>query len=497
LSDARANSYLSFSTDVGLVAGVEVGKLLLVFVRLPLLTKLLGAEHYGTLSLVLVTAALLAPAAALGLGAAVVRFLAAENTATRVRDRFFSATAVVLLAGAALCLAVILTADFLESTVYGGVDASAVIRLGAFLIVTEALNRMTQCYFRAFRRMGWFATMNVALPVLELALMAGFLALGWGLRGVIIGMLIAGVVTAVTSLSVVAVQVGVSVPRFAGMGRYLRYGIPLIPSRPLNWVINYSDRYMLGYFLGAAQVGLYSAAYGITNVISVLATPVGMVLFPTVARLYDQGKTEETKTYFRYSIKYVLMLSIPAAVGLSVLSVPLIRLFTSEEFVDGAAIVPLVAGGLVAAGLRQLLDYIFHLVNKTFWVMLLLGIAAVLNVLLNLLLIPPYGIMGAAIATTAAFVVVATVTGVVGFRYLRIDMSPRFLAKSVVASAAMGAAIWAVSPSGLLAVAASIILGAIGYFAVLFLLRGFSRTEIAFLRSLLASLVPARLRRAP
>jgi O-antigen/teichoic acid export membrane protein len=311
-------------------------------------------------------------------------------------------------------------------------------------------------------------------------LIAGLLLSGFGLLGAIIACLIVGSITFAIAFSLTISQIGFKLPDFSELKPYLRYGMPLTPNAMIMWIIHSSDRYIIGYFLGMAAVGVYSAAYAMGNLILFFLTPIGFILFPTISKLYEEEKIEEVKTYLKYSLKYFLIFAIPSAFGLSVLAKPLLRILTTPVFVSGSIVVPFVALGVITFGIFQICIYITHLVKKTGLNVILLGTSAISNIILNIILIPHIGILGAAIATLISYSVLAALTVFVSFKYLRFDIEWSFILKSTISSLAMALLILKLNPTDVFSVLASIGIGAVTYFVLIILLKGVTKEELIF-----------------
>jgi O-antigen/teichoic acid export membrane protein len=249
---------------------------------------------------------------------------------------------------------------------------------------------------------------------------------------------------------------------------------------------------MVSYFLGVTDVGIYSAAYTIGNYTSFILAPLGIVLYPVIARHYDEGNLNEARKYLKYSSKYLMMIVIPSAFGLSILAKPLLQELTLPQFVAGSVVVPFVAFGAVLFCFYQICVYIIHLVGKTKITLRLLGTSSTLNIVLNVLLIPHVGILGAALATLISYGVLGILTLLVTRRYLKFDLSTPFLLKSILASAIMAGGIRFLNPQSISLILVSIMGGAIIYFSVLFLVGGFSLRELNFLKAFVLREVPSR-----
>ena len=485
---SSTEEYLGYAKDIGFVAGAQAATSLLLFIRLPILTKFLGTSLYGTWSLIWLTVVLVTPLAVLGLGMAMVRFLAAEKDNAKIREGFLSVLFTVLAAGVFVSLILILCSDLFASSILGDINKSHLVRLASFMILTQALSAVGIAFFRTFRRMKWYSASLLAKAAVELGLMTCFLLLGWELRGLIIAILASGVLSTTITLTIVLRHTGFRFPGFTELKSYLKYGLPLVPTSAMLWIISSSDRYIIGYFMEASDVGIYAAAYMFSTALYLFIRPIAAVLYPTMSKSYDNGQIDKTRTYLKYSLKYLMMLSIPATFGLSVLALPLLRIFTTAEFTSGSVVIPFVAVGLLLHNFHAVCANIIFLVKKTYWELRLLVISAVVNIGLNLLLIPYLGILGAAVATLIAYLVLGILTLLVSFRYLKFDLGLSFMAKSILASAIMTLAIWLLNPLGIMGVTISIILGLAIYFAMMLALKGFSKNELSLLKELLSSL---------
>jgi O-antigen/teichoic acid export membrane protein len=481
--------YSVFGRQVGYVVAVNIAILVLSVVEIPIITKALGASQYGVWSLISVTISLLVPFAALSLGIAVVRFLAVEHDRVKLADDFFSAGVAVFLAGLALAIGLFFAAKPLAIAVLGTPSAAQYIELASILIVLNALYQLGLGFIRMRREIGLYTALSAIERVARVGAIVVLLSLGLGLTGVVMGVIASALLMSLLALGLVIHRTGFHMPHFTHLDAYLRWGLPLTPNVALLWIIQVSDRYMVSYFLGTTAAGIYSAAYSIGNYAQFALMPLGTVLFPYVVRTYKLGDTLTTQKYFKHGHKYLMMVSIPAAVALSVLARPILETLTTPDFAAGSGLVSLVASSAVVYSVYKLRVYVLHITNRTHLIARLLGFAALLNIGLNLLLIPRSGIVGAAIATLVAYTVLGILTVFVTRHDLRYNLSPLFIAKSVLASSVMAGAIRLAAPHSLQTLLASIPLGVAVYVGVLLLLRAVSRAELQFFGNLARDVV--------
>lgn len=472
--------YTIYTRQIGYVIGSEILFLLLNFILFPILTKGLGITLYGTWSLILATIALIVPFAGLGLSGATVRLLAGEKDRGIIRDDFLSMFSITFASGAAFSVALFLVSDYLAVSIFKDINSSLFIKVASALILLESISVLPGSLLRAFRKIGLSEVIKIFTQILRFSLIAAAIFLGYKLWGVITAVVIYTIISTLVTLFIVLRDTGVQLPRFSRIKAHLRYGVPLTPNSALMWIINVSDRYIISYFMGTAFTGIYSAAYALGYYASFLLGPLGWVLAPTVIKSYDEGNLGETRTYLKYSLRYFMMIAIPSAFGLSILAKPILQILTTPEFVPGSNVVLFVAFGAVLFAFYSICGTIIALTYKTELLVMLLGIAATLNIILNLILIPRMGIMGAAVATLVAYGVLGILTLIVTRKYLKFDISVPFMLKSVFSSAIMVLCIWLINPQSIALVIISILAGILIYFVVLLLIKGLSREEIAF-----------------
>lgn len=472
--------YATFGRQVGYIIGANIAVYLLGFIYIPILTKGLGANLYGIWSLINVTISLIIPFAMLTFGMSIVRFLGTEKDMGIIREDILSAYSTVCILGAVFALLLFFLSDILAESIFKDVGSSFYIRLASVLILVDSIRMLTLAFFRMRGKIGLRTILALSYSTFSVGLVIIFIQLDYKLTGLITALIISGILFNLITLSMVLRQTGVQLPRFSRLKSYVKWGVPLIPNTALLWIIHMSDRYLVSYFLGVTAVGIYGAAYAIGGYAALVLAPLTTVLYPNVSKTYGEGNLGETRNYLKYSVKYLMMIAIPSALGLSVLAKPILQVLTTPEFISGYIIVPFVAAGTVLFAFRQVCNHVLYLFDKTYWSLTILVTSAVLNVVLNLILIPRMGVLGAAVATLIAYGVLGILTLMVTRRYLKFDLSLPFIAKSIFSSGIMALSIWLMNPQSIAILIISIFAGVAVYFSVLLLIKGLSKEELAF-----------------
>lgn len=197
----------------------------------------------------------------------------------------------------------------------------------------------------------------------------------------------------------------------------LSYAVPLIPGSVGTFLITFGDRFVLNEFHPAATVGIYGLAYKFGILVSYGVTKPFMEFWRVRAyELFARGrvrlKQRRAVTYYSFCVTW-------AALLISLLIDQVIHV-AKETYWDAAAIVPWIAFGYVFAGLRLIFELGIHFKKKTKFSSYVTVGSTVVNVALNLALIPSFGPLGAAISTFFTFFLMAIGSLVFSERLFRI-----------------------------------------------------------------------------
>jgi len=479
------SSYKKFTKDIGLAGIAQIVATLKGLILLPILTKTLGAESYGIWAQILATVSLLMPLALLQLGFAMTRFLAAETDKAKISKGVSSIFVASSFTAFALSLLIFIFAEPLAVTVFGGAGAAYFVKLAALLVLLMTLDQVIIEYFVAFRQMERYAVFSILQTVGEVLLIGYLVLSGYGLFGAILSLLVVKVIVFAAGVLVVGREVRVSKPSVAVIKSYLEFSLPLLPFALCVWIVNLSDRYVIGYFVGIEAVGIYSAAYGLGSLVAFFSAPLSTVLLPTITNLYENNKIQELKTHLQYSLKFYLMFAIPSLFGLSILSKSVLRTLTTSEFVSGYLIVSIIALATILLKCNIINANLLILFKKTKMLGSVYLISASINMAMNIILVPIVGILGAAIATLVTFAIHLSIFSIIVFRRFPYDIDLKFIIKSVTASSIMSLIILKLNPIGATNILISIVVATAIYFGILVLLKGFTKEEYAFLKSII------------
>lgn len=280
------------------------------------------------------------------------------------------------------------------------------VLLGLGIFVVQGLFELTVERERSAlspRRYGLYAGVK---SLVGLTTGAALALVGWGAAGLLVGLLLS-MMLPLLAFGGVPMWVRVARTPFDGrLARQLtRYGLPLAATSALAFVVSSSDRFMLAGFIDQAAAGRYAAGYDLAQfTLGMLLNIVNLAAYPLIVTALDaQGETA-ARGLLRWTARLLLGVGLPVTVGLAVLSQNVATVMVGPGFRDAATVViPWIALAALIAGFKAFyLDLAFQLGKSTITQVWIALITAVLNVILNLLWIPRFGILGAVYATVAA-----------------------------------------------------------------------------------------------
>jgi O-antigen/teichoic acid export membrane protein len=258
-----------------------------------------------------------------------------------------------------------------------------------------------------------------------------------------------------------------------------RFSIPLFPAILASWFMSLSDRYIINHFENASQVALYALPYSILGVILTLGSVVTTVLYPYFVHSVKKAATEKENLLRTVSIKYGLLLILPATAGLIILRKEIITLVSGPQYLASAALIPILCFYPLFAFLAFVTYQHVLSQHKTFIIGIVYTLGAVINVVLNLFLVPRYSLPGAAFSTLTSYIVIWL--GLVFFtkKKMRLNWNFMRLGRIILATAGMTLVLVFFHPFTFYEKIGVIILGAVVYACLLFALKVFSPEEHA------------------
>lgn len=441
--------------------------------------RYLGATGFGILSLALSITGIFAVFSDLGLSTLMIRDVARDKSLT---DRYVTNVSIlkILLAGLTFGLVA------LTVTVLGYPKLiSTVIYLITVSTVLNAFATVLTAVFQANEKMEYMSVNYILTGVL--------LTVGTAI-GIYYGLDVVyfAYVYVVSSLFVLILTTIIYLWKFSlpELELDLSFWRPVLkeawPFGVTGLLVNiyyWVDSVILSVLIGTEVVGWYNAAYKLIVVILFIPSVLNMTIFPVMSRLYVKSEDSLRYVYEKY-FKYMAIIAIPMGVGTTLLANKIILLIFGSQYTPSVVALQILIWSSVIIFLSGAFTILVQTSNKQMVVTQITAVNVVLNVVLNLILIPHFSYIAASVVTVvtelSAFLLGLRVVSNMGYGLTRKDLS--YLIKAVLASGVMALFIAYFNNMNLFVL---ILLGTAVYFAVLYLIRGFDKEDISIVKNIL------------
>jgi len=390
----------------------------LAIVLVPVYARELGVESYGAVAIINTTFALTTMVITLALPQAFFRWYLKEAQSDRERaDVLRTALGLRLLVSILGLLVFSALSLQLSVVLLGSASDWPLIALIGPIVFLDSLNLVPMAFLRAQRRPRPFAVIAFIRAVLGSVLIIVFVVvLRMGVLGVVLGSLGSAAVTTAVGYVVLAreggLRIGVDWTRIRHM---LAFSLPLVPAAVAGWTLNLSDRYIIQAFDGRAAVGLYSAGYVVGLAINALA--IAPFTLAWGATYWEIARQSDARQTIARVLTGFTALAAFAALAISALATDAFRILLTPAFEAGRFVTPFSAFGYVLYGIYTVVTTGLNLENQTRRVPVITVAVAIVSVLLNLLLVPAIGYIGAGVSTLASYALLAVVSGLVSQRH--------------------------------------------------------------------------------
>lgn len=390
--------YLRQLAGESMVYGIPaVVQRFLGFLLVPIYTRIFNPADYGVMSLITTTMAAVAIFAVLALDNSAHRwFWDTEDTADRKTTLATWAWCQIVVS-AVLAVGVFAFAGWLGKAIVGRADAPGYFRLTALTLPLGVMGAVVTNWFRMQRR-AWatvFYAIGTSLFTTGTSVLL-VVVLHRGLRGVYESQVMS---LAVGTLIAVALMGDWLNPRYFRWHRLiemLRFGLPLIPAALAFWIVSFSDRYFVKMYTNTAEVGLYQVGSSLAAVLALITGAFQQSWGPFALSIHK--REDARQVYASVFLAYVWLTS-ALSVALALVAPSALRIIATDRFVGASSVVGILAFSYVAIGLGYIATIGLAVVKTTGPTGAAITVAAIVNIGLNILLVPHMGKVGSAVAT--------------------------------------------------------------------------------------------------
>lgn len=380
------------------------------FVLLPLYSNLISVEHFGIYSLMMSMYAIAGVFYHFGVNASLTNFYLKENDESTRKLIFSTLINVIILLGLIFTFIAFSISSFLTNKILGSSEYSTLIILLFIIIFVETVSNYILQLFKTLelsKRVVFYLFIGA---IINLLLNIWFVyVLRMGINGIIFAHLITSIIVFILLLPLIKGSYTFSIDKKILVSVVL-FSLPLFLSGIFTAGMDVADRFILDHFFGTKEVGEYSFAYRLAMITNIFVISFRAAWMPYALNRYTEGNYREI---FGNILIKVIAIGVLILLSVSFFADDLfdIKIFSKDLFNSnykaGLIILPFVVIGYIFNSLASFYSLYPFTVNKSYHFLISDGLGILFNLLSNFILIPIYGLIGAAVATSISFMIAA------------------------------------------------------------------------------------------
>ncbi len=380
----------------------NVSSKLIGFILLPLYTSYLTVGEYGTLAIIEVTGLLITALFGLKLSTAMMRWCSAGEKSNKIGSIVFTILIVTLALVLILNLILQPLSTQFSNLLFNTSEYKDYFHILFLLVSFEILNILIYDLVRLKGKPGFYVLISISKFTTILLLNIFFVKYqGLGVKGIILSQLLGNILMTLLTFKFLIKNIK---PEFIReeIIPMAKYGFPLVFSALSMLLVTMGDRYLLKYLKDLSDVGIYTLGYKIATVINLLIIQSFQTGFlPIAYKKYEQANSAR---FFSKTLTYYTFILILTGLAISLFSKEIIELLARDkDYLLAYTIVPFITLSFVFKGIQYVFSLSLHFVKKTKFNAYIVILTAIFNIGLNFLLIPKFGIYGAAVSSVMSW----------------------------------------------------------------------------------------------
>lgn len=362
---------------------------LISLISIPLFTRYVRPDEWGIYILVVNATELLTVIAVAWLSVSSVRFY--SKTMQSNESRFYESTVVGSAAlSVGLASVLVMALIFIFRELLEKKDLLTIVFLGVWIFTFRSSLMVVGSVLRAKRKALHYSVSICWQHISRLGFGLIFiLFFGWGIKGILFGTAI-GLVFGVLVFGKFALPIkSIKTNHFSrSLARSMFFfGLPIIGGDLSFWFLRFFDRYILGFFKGSSEVGIYAVGVDISSKsLSLIVSALALSSWPLVVQVWEKKGENATAQFLTQLMRLYLIVCVPAMVGISLLRRPVLEVLAEESYFEAYKIIPFIAASTFLFGFQRWFQLVLALREKTYLIFLSVISGAFINCILNILL---------------------------------------------------------------------------------------------------------------
>ena len=422
-----------FAFDVGWVFAGSMVVLLLHFLQKPIMARYLGPDGLGLFSMVIMTAGIITVIAGLGIDGALVKYVAEyKDDKNRLHAVFSSAFITVAIFGVVASVVLFVFSDKLAG-IFDMPSLSYLLKIYAFVLPFSLMYGVILGFLNGLREMKYYSFVNTLNGIIVVLLIVTFLFLGFGVKGAVIGDMLALIVVMVIAGIIVNKFVNFTISDYRKNTKTLTlFGSQVMLTNTINMINYQADTLLIAYFMTATDVGYYAVAVSLSRFFWRIPQSVQMIAYPATSEYWAKGEIHSLNKMIDKSMKYSACLLLTVGLGVWFFAKEIIVLLFGQSFASSIFPFQILVIGTVIFGIFKSVGSTLPGIGRPDLSFKISALGATANIVLNILLIPRFGIAGAAVATITSFTIITILSIYFIVKLTKVDISIKWYASAFV-----------------------------------------------------------------
>jgi len=388
-------------------------------ITLPIYASHLTQAEFGTFGILDITIIILSEILSLGQSNSIIYFNNIKDFKDREKSVFFTITSIVVIANL-IFAAITGTLRLLIPNIIGPSSLFSIyLTFICSVSIIRAINSVFINKLRADEKSVFYTIITVVkIAIFICAIFYTVVYLKLSITGIMYSYLFSEISILILLCPVMFSKMKFDFDKIIGR-KALKYGIPLIFAAIGIYILNLSDRFMIAYYLHLKAVGIYDFGYRIAGTIQMFfVMPFNQALLPSA---YKEYKKPGDKRYYSKLMTYMCFVIIWGGLALSMFGYLIVKLLGSNNFNGAEVFVPIIITAYVFSSMRGVASTGMLLSGKTSYIAIITVGAGLLNIGLNIIFLPIYGVIAAAYTTLISFIIFYAVTKKISDRFYHLS----------------------------------------------------------------------------
>lgn len=420
-----------FAFDVSVIFVASIVAMLFTSVITIILGRYLGPAELGLYKMAVTFYGIATLIGAFGLPEATVKYIS-ENKTDKVKYSHIVTSAIItsLIFGLIFAISV-----YALSGAFAGLfkmpDLEGLLKILSIIFPFVLLNSALFAILNGLRKMNTYAAGSIFQSILMIVVTAALIYLGFGVAGAVAGIVCSSIGTSAAMAWTCRRDIIISSGEYLRTTRELmNFGVKMFAANLINTINLQADTIFLGYFLTASDVGYYTASTGISRFFWLVPKAIQMISYPATSEYWAKKNHASLQRMIEKSMKYTALALFPTGLGIGLFAGPIVTRIYGQEFINSALPLQILLVATVIFGVAcTSIGGSLAGVNRPDLNLKISGVSAVLNIALNIVLIPMFGILGAAVAAATAMLTNAVLFDILTVRTLSVKIEARRMAE--------------------------------------------------------------------